>query len=133
MTNQSAFYSVQEKRKIISASNKIILENWYQLNKEHPYAKKKDLFELQRGTNLAIKTIQRWLDNRRANRRKKDNKQLSPEEKCYLLDFFEKTNGYPEYDDFKVMCQDLQRTEKQLRVWFSVKRFRDKQNKYHNR
>ena len=120
---------VENKKKVISAENKAILENWFQNRKENTYATKKDLFELQRETRLEFKAIKKWLYNRRD--RNKEAKRLtinksnySHDEKCYLMTFFEKKNGYPEAEDYKHMAQNIQRTEKQIKDWFNAQRFK---------
>ena len=105
------------------------MDNWFQQKIDNPYATKKDLFELQRITKLDFKTIKRWLDNRR--NRTKDTRlsfinksKFSYDEKCYLMTFFIKTNGYPVQEDFSLMAHTLQRTNTQIKTWFNAQRFK---------
>ncbi len=110
------------------------MEYWFESKKAIPYAKKSDLFELQRKTRLEIKTIQYWLENRRKRAKKEmtcdfNGKKInySSDEICYMLAFFKKRNGRPNTEDFKTMTGNLQRTEKQLKSWFMAQRFKLKQ------
>jgi hypothetical protein len=105
------------------------LENWFQSKIDNPYATKKDLFELQRMTQLDFKTIKRWLDNRRNRTKDKrcsviNKSKFSFDEKNYLMTFFIKTNGYPVQEDFRLMTQTLQRTNTQIKTWFNAQRFK---------
>jgi hypothetical protein len=46
------------------------------------------------------------------------------------MTFFIKTNGYPVQEDFRLMAQNLQRTNTQIKTWFNAQRFKLKTKKF---
>ncbi len=115
------------------ADSKNELERWFEANASHPYATQKDLFELHKRTSLEIKTIKRWLDNRRTKSKTnvhiRTNCKYShflPAEKIYLNEFYSNKTRNPDSKQIVLLADILQRNEKKIRAWFANKRFQDK-------
>lgn len=104
-----------------------VLKDWYESNKEFPFASQQTKKLLAEKANLSIKQVDSWLCITRT--RKKDsnnpNRLLSIKNRKLLLDFFNKTI-FPNQFEIKNLSNIINKSEKQVNQWFINERYKRK-------
>ena len=110
--------------------SKMILENWFETNKSHPYATKTDLRILELKTFINKQKIKKWIENKRAHsiQTTLSHQRLifSKEEKIILEDFFNLKTNYPGPEDLSYLAIIIQKDIKKIRSWFNNQRYKVK-------
>jgi hypothetical protein len=110
-----------------------MLEHWFILHKDHPYASTQDIFELHRQTKLNLITIRRWLDNHRFKCQSNRYESLHPtkyrhltiDERRHLCNYFDEKTKYPDRIEIKRLASTLGFTETRIRNWFENQRSKE--------
>ena len=117
----------KRKRRRITDEERKILEEVYKKTK---YPNKLKYKNLSIETQLEIRKIQVWFQNKRSkekNIKKKiiKKKKYTKAEKEYLEIKF-RENSYPNKEEIKEMMRDIEATQKQLLVWYQNRRTKEK-------
>jgi hypothetical protein len=108
--------------------SKNALEQWFNINKDNPYASDSDIALLQKYTRLEVKSIQRWLSNRRKTAKQTENLQLlhdhfTTEQTLFLNNYFNRVSFNPNKSETACLAQKLHYSEKKISAWFKRKRY----------
>jgi len=120
------------QKKLFDETQLIILEQWYQDNRDFPYANSIIKQELARKTNLSEKQIKNWIDHKRAYIRKHQSDQQSSSNRCFspnirlVLNEFYQNNQNPNVNELQHLVSVTGLTVKQVKCWFSKRKFRAK-------
>lgn len=117
--------SVYGKR-VFSDYQTTVLEDWFESNKEEPYATHEVKTELALKTKLSLEQVSCWMDNKRASIKKKKttrNFRFEPKKRVVLKDFFAQ-NQKPNKQDIQHLMLLTGLTEKQIASWFTKERFK---------
>jgi len=105
----------------------MILEDWYDLNKDDPYPTLLKKISLAKQTNLSIRQVSRWFIKRRNNIITEDcPNRLSLEQKKLLKNYYLHCKKTPSIDELKKLSETACINEKRVAQWFSSERHREK-------
>lgn len=103
-----------------------ILQEWYEQNKEKPYASKQTRIELAQKTNLSVKSVSNWLRNKRKNKKIPNEKRITLESRIFLHEYFEKHCQQPNKEEIITLSQTTGLSVSKVRAWFAKERFKKK-------
>ncbi len=105
----------------------MILEKWYDLNKDDPYPTLLKKNSLAKESNLSIRQVSYWFTKRRNNKITKFNpNRLSLEQKKTLKNYYLHKNTHPSISELKIISESACITSKKAAHWFSFERHRHK-------
>lgn len=105
----------------------MILEKWYDLNKDDPYPTLLKKNSLAKESNLSIRQVSYWFIKRRNNKIIKFNpNRLSMEQKKILKNYYLHKNTHPSISELKIISESACITRKKAAHWFSFERHRNK-------
>jgi hypothetical protein len=115
--------------KLFNEEQLLILEEWYEHNRNFPYANNIINQELAKKTNLSVNQVKNWINHKRAYLRKHEpfsNCRFTPKNRLILSDFY-KNNQDPNTNERKHLVDITGLTERQIKSWFAKKKFKAKQ------
>lgn len=118
--------------------NKTILENWFEANKNHPYAASSVINQLCLMTSLDFQTVKRWIENKRTrskdsssikgSKKQRINEYFTQNDREILSNFFKTISEHPGPRDIDLLNQFIQKDSKKIRNWFNSERFKKQSN-----
>ena len=120
------------KRKNFCDDNLLILTEWFEKNRDNPYATVEIKHQLAFQTKLTPKQVSDWLRGARnmAKKNKNPNSILFKIKKNRILkNHFYNINQKPNYQDMDQLAQLIGISRKKIISWFAMERFKNKKNK----
>lgn len=118
-------------KKIFQDNQLIILEEWFELNQNYPYANSTVKQELATKTNLSVTQVKNWIDHKRAqvkNQRECRSCRFTTGNRLILTESFRK-NQNQTHEDIEHLVEITGLTKKQVKSWFIKEKFKLKLQK----